>query len=195
MALPKAQITSDNTDNSASSNLNYDTRLNIDTTLPYPIMDTEGYCKGQLVAIQYEEATGEVVNTRDGRSFTKKSDQLLFILEVEAENIANNTLNLKFWTNTTADGIKNEDGSFSKLTRLLIALGVIEAKNLNNRSRIQFDLNTLGGELFRFKVEQKGRIWKPLIDTIQHVEAEAEVLELEVKDKKSKSTAAAATAS
>ena len=182
MALAKAQITTEATDTTEATTRGYDNRLNIDTTLPYPVINND-YCTGQLVAIQYEEATGEVVNTRDGRSFTKSSDQLLFVLQVEAENTLSGTLELKFWTNITADGVKNEDGSFSKLTRLLIALGVVEAKTLNNRSRIQFDLNSLGGETFRFKVEQKGRIWKPLIDTIQHIDDASETaLNIDLKD-------------
>ena len=171
MTLPKAQIAEIN--NSSNDIRNYDARLNIDTTLPYPITEN-GYCTGQLVALQYEEATGEVRYTRDGRSFTKNQDQLLFVFEVKAENTVTGTLDLKFWTNTTADGIKNDDGNYSKLTRLLIALGVVDAKSLNPRSRIQFDLNSLGGETFRFQVEQKGRIWKPLIDTIKHIDNASE---------------------
>lgn len=170
MALQKAQIVETETETVTAQNANYDERLNIDTALKHPVLNN-GRCVGRLVALEYLEPTGEIKQRKDGSTYTNSSPQLLFTLEVEAENTDSGTMDLRFWTNTTVDGVKDDNGNFSRLTRLFVALGIVDGKKLKPTSKVpSYDLNQLAGEWFSFKVELVGRIWKPQVETLKHIE-------------------------
>lgn len=169
MAIKKAETvdTQTVTDN---SNANYDERLKIDKALKQPVIN-KGRCIGRLVALEYLEATGEVRTTKNGVQYTDSSDQLKFTFEVEAENTPTGKMDLMMWTNTTVDGVRDDNDKFSRLTRLFVALEIVDGKKLKPTTVVpSYDLNEIAGEYFSFKVEMKGRIWKPVIDSFTHIE-------------------------
>lgn len=146
-------------------------------SLQFPITDKEGYVTGIFTGFEPLEPTGELKTSRNGNMWTDKRWQLKFTFQVPTED--GDTLNLNFWTGTCIDGIKDDQGRYSKLTTWLVAIGALDEKVLHPKfkaeeSTIMAVIQECFEKKFRFKTEMKGRIHTPIISTFELMDDEQE---------------------
>lgn len=144
-------------------------------SLKFPITDDEGYVTGLFIAFETIEPTGEMKTSRSGNIWSDNRWQLKFTFQVPTED--HDTLNLNFWTGTCIDGIKDNQGRYSKITTWLVAIGALEEEDLHDRfkpteSSIMAVIKQCFEKKFRFKTEMKGRIHTPVISSFELVDTD-----------------------
>ena len=171
--MSKLNIQIQESSESKESRINDKFKSGILSSLSFPIQDEQGYVKGTFIDFEPIEPTGEIKQGKNGSVWTDNRYQLKFVFQVPCED--GSTLDLKFWTGTCIDGVKNEKDEYSKLVTWLIAIGAIDEKELHPRwkadeSSIMPVIQEVFEKQFKFKTVMDGRIHKPVLSTFELVD-------------------------
>jgi hypothetical protein len=121
------------------------------------VADDNGYTTGEIIDINEIDEHTE----KEGKKEVTYASQFEFLIAVEGTK--KQTL-LRFWTgqNINSEKFENEgDNStdYNRLTRLLINMGLLDAKKLSELNKTQLedseiDLDTLRGQKIQFKMNK-----------------------------------------
>jgi len=121
------------------------------------VADDNGYTTGEIIDINEIDEHTE----KEGKKEVTYASQFEFLIAVEGTK--KQTL-LRFWTgqNINSEKFENEDNDstdYNRLTRLLINMGLLDAKKLSELDKTQLedseiDLESLRGQKIQFKMNK-----------------------------------------
>lgn len=121
------------------------------------VADDNGFTIGEIIAVNEIEERTE----KEGKKEVNYASQFEFLVSVDGTK--KQTL-LRFWTGTNinSDKFENEEtgkSEYNRLTRLLLNMGLIDAKKLTeldktNIDESEIDLESLVGQKIRFKMDK-----------------------------------------